>query len=108
MLLGRLGLLVAALLTRATPARGDAIDDLVAAVSQANIQSHIETLAAAPRDTPLAKADAAAYVTTELASYGYTVTTDPVGPTDNLIATLPGTRTPDRAFIVGAHYDSVA
>lgn len=91
-----------------TPAAADPIADLVAEVSEANLQAHIETLAAGPRGTPAQQSAAAAYITAELESYGYTVVHDPVGTSENLIATLPGTETPEQAFLIGAHFDSVS
>jgi hypothetical protein len=91
----------------ATPAAADPIADLVAQVSEADLQAHVEALAAAPRSTPAQQSAAAAYITATLESYGYTVVHDPVGTSENLIATLAGTGTPERAFLVGAHFDSV-
>jgi hypothetical protein len=92
----------------ATSAFADPIADLVAQVSDANLQAHVETLAATPRSTPAQQSAAAAYITATLESYGYTVVHDPVGTSENLIATLAGTSTPERAFLVGAHFDSVS
>jgi hypothetical protein len=63
-------LLAALLVLGAGVARADDIDDLVAQVSQANIQAHVATLAAAPRSTVAAMDAAADYIEAQLASYG--------------------------------------
>lgn len=83
------------------------IAEFVSQVSQANIQTHITALEG-ERDTPAQQAAAASYIRTQLESYGYTVDSDPVGASENLIATLTGTVTPNQVYIVGAHFDTVA
>ncbi len=87
------------------------LDTLVGQLSQPNIEAHVNALAANPRDTPAAWTTAAAYIESELVSYGYTVVRTAVasaeGNADNLSATLTGTTTPADVFILGAHYDSV-
>jgi Zn-dependent M28 family amino/carboxypeptidase len=88
------------------PAAALTIGDLVAQVSQSDIQAHIAALEG-ERATPAQQAAAAAYITSELESYGYTVTSDPVGTSENLIASMPGTATPDQTFVIGAHFDGV-
>ena len=87
--------------------RADEIDDLVAAVSQANIQGHVAILAAAPRESAIARDAAADYIEAQLVSYGYAVSRVAVGGGENVIARLDGTLVPNAVFLVGAHYDSV-
>lgn len=82
-------------------------DDLVGQVSRANIEAHILALHG-PRAVAAARARAADYIAQELQSYGYSVTRDPVLDDENIIARLPGTVTPERIFVVGAHFDTVA
>ena len=84
----------------------DCIGDLVDQVSQTNIAAHIKALAF-PRDDPESQAVASAYIAGQLESYGYNVTLDPVGTSENVIARLEGTLTPDSVFVVGAHFDTV-
>ncbi len=105
-----LAAVVAALLptmSRAVPS----IDALVAQLSQSNIESHVTTLAASPRDTPAAWASAATYIENQLISYGYTPARTAVpsveGSADNISVTITGTTTPSEIFIIGAHYDTV-
>lgn len=106
--------LLAALLLIALANPADAvvaIDALVAQVSKANIEAHVNALAAAPRDEPADWAAAATYVENALVSYGYTTSRRSVasaeGPADNVSATLTGTVEPTEVFVIGAHYDSV-
>jgi len=87
-------------------ARADTIDDLVAQISTDRLRTHISVLAAGPRDTPAAQAAAASYIVGQLQSYGYSVMQDPVLQTANLIVHIPGQRTPEVTFVVGAHFDS--
>ena len=101
-----LALTVFLAVTALRPAAALTIADLVAQVSQNDIQAHIAALEG-ERATAVQQAAAAAYITSELQSYGYTVTSDPVGMSENLIASLPGTATPDQTFVIGAHFDSV-
>jgi cysteine-rich repeat protein len=91
-----------------TPCPSEAqIAGLVSQVSQANIQSHIAALEG-ERDTTAQQAAAAGYIRAQLESYGYTVASDPVGESENLIATLTGSLTPGQVYVVGAHFDTVA
>ncbi len=84
----------------------DTIDDIVSQVSTEQIRIHLSALAT-PRDTPAAQAAAANYILSQLQSYGYTPTQDPVSQSANLIVQVPGERAPEIAFVVGAHFDSV-
>jgi recombinational DNA repair protein RecR len=59
------------------------ITELVNQVSQSNIQSHIAALEG-ERYTAEELATTAAYIRAQLESYGYTVTSDPVGISENL------------------------
>lgn len=87
------------------------IDGLVGQLSKANIEAHVNALAAEPRDDPASWATASTYIENQLISYGYTPTRQAVnsgeGPADNVSAILSGTVDPNQVFIVGAHYDSV-
>jgi Zn-dependent M28 family amino/carboxypeptidase len=89
------------------PAAADPIDDLVGRVSLANLRAHVEALAAAPRASVAAQSAAATYVAAALESYGYAVTRETVDTSENVVARLAGTLTPERSFIVGAHFDTV-
>jgi YVTN family beta-propeller protein len=100
----RLWLLVV-LLTLISRAGADTIGDLVAQVSEDQLRARLTALPA-PRDTVEAQAAAADYIVSELQSYGYTVTQDPVLQSANLIVHIPGERHPERTFVVGAHFDS--
>ncbi len=84
----------------------DTIDDIVSRVSTEQIRTHLSALAT-PRDTPAAQAAAANYIVSQLQSYGYTPTQDPVSQSANLIVQIPGERAPEIAFVIGAHLDSV-
>lgn len=100
------------LLAGAGNARANAIDDLVAQISQTNLATHVAVLAAAPRADVVSQAAAAAYVEGELQAYGYTTSRQPVastiGVSDNVVARLVGTTAPDDVVVIGAHYDTVA
>jgi len=91
----------------ARASQADCIPDLVAEVSQSNIVAHVEALEY-PRADVVSRAAAAAYLTDQLESYGYTVTLDPVLSSANVIARLEGAETPQQIFVLGAHFDSVA
>jgi Zn-dependent M28 family amino/carboxypeptidase len=94
------------LVTALHPARGLTGDDLVADVSQSNLGLHIAALEG-ERATEAQQAAAAAYIRSQLESYGYEVTSDPVLTSENLIARISGIVHPDQTFILGAHFDSV-
>ncbi len=88
------------------PASGQTIGNLVSQISQANIQAHIAALEG-ERNTLAQTATAADYITGQLEGFGYTVLSDPIGGTENLIAELTGTTTPNAIFLIGAHFDTV-
>lgn len=87
------------------PARASEIEDLVAGVSQAQIEEHVAALAALERWTADGQAQARGYIRTALESYGYPVSTDGAG---NVAAERTGAVDPDRIFVLGAHYDAFA
>jgi acetylornithine deacetylase/succinyl-diaminopimelate desuccinylase-like protein len=89
------------------PAVADTVAELVAEVSQASVTAHIAALEG-ERSTAPAQAAAAAYIAGQLAGWGYLVTTQPVGASENLIATLEGGVHPDQVFVLGAHFDTVS
>ncbi len=86
-------------------AGADTIDNIVGQISSDQIGAHIGALPG-PRDTPASQSAAADYITSQLQSFGYTVTQDPVSQSANLIVHIPGERTPEITFVVGAHFDS--
>jgi Zn-dependent M28 family amino/carboxypeptidase len=102
----RLAALLLMALLYASPAASQ-IGDLVAEVSQANIQAHIVALEG-ERTTTAQMAAAASYVQTQLEGFGYSVTSDPILNSENLIAEIPGTLNPNDVFLIGAHFDTVA
>jgi Zn-dependent M28 family amino/carboxypeptidase len=91
----------------ATPALADPIADLVAQVSQANLTTSIQALEG-DRSTAPAQAAAAAWIEGQLAGFGYAVATQPVASSENLIAVAEGSLHPERVFVLGAHFDTVA
>jgi hypothetical protein len=88
------------------PALADPVADLVAEVSQVSLTAHVDALDFDRSSAP-AQAAAAAYIAGQLAGWGYAVATQPVGASQNLIATLEGGVDPERVFVLGAHFDSV-
>ncbi|MBW2266975.1 MAG: M28 family peptidase [Deltaproteobacteria bacterium] len=94
-------------ITCASVVASSQVSDLVTQVSQANLQGHITALQG-ERATTLQQAAAADYIRDELEAYGYTVQSDPVGSSENLIADLTGTLRPNEIFLVGAHFDTVS
>jgi hypothetical protein len=101
----------------APPAQAPDIGAIVASVEQQSIEEHIDHLSntIGPRSAfaqPEALQAAADYVEDELTALGYAVTLDPVtheGATfPNVVGVHEGTTCPERVFVVGAHYDSVA
>jgi Zn-dependent M28 family amino/carboxypeptidase len=88
-------------------ARADLVHELVDRVSHDAIVAHLEELDY-PRASTASRDAASAYIQQELASYGYTVTLDPVLTSENVIARREGTVTPERVFVIGAHFDTVA
>ncbi len=90
----------------AAPAPAQTIGDLVAEVSQTNIEAHITALEG-ERRTLAQMAAAADYIAAQLEGFGYSVVSDPIGGTENLIAELTGATDPDAIFLIGAHFDTV-
>jgi len=85
----------------------DCIEDLVYQVSEARLRAHVEALEF-PRADPLSQSLASYYIVGELASYGYTVTFDPVQTSENIIARRFDSGGPAESLIVlGAHFDTV-
>jgi len=80
---------------------------LVAQVSEASLIAHVAALEG-DRSSSAAQAAAAAYIRGELESYGYSVTSQPVASSENLIATRVGSVQPGAEFVLGAHFDTVA
>ena len=81
------------------------IVDLVSQVTKKNIESHIIALAG-QRYTNKEKTAAANYIRKTLESFGYVVQSTE-GVSKNLMADLKGSKTPNRIFILAAHYDTV-
>lgn len=87
-------------------------------VSSANLQQHVQTIAAAPRSYQSAGLSAARnYCASQLQALGYTVEIQPFSGTgwdgllydgQNVIGTRLGTSLPSQAVMVSAHIDSVA
>ncbi len=92
---------------RARMGAQDCIGDLVGQISESRIFDHIAALEF-PRNTAESQALASAYIADELTAYGYEVTLDPVQSSENVIARLEGSQTPERVFVLGAHFDSVS
>ncbi len=90
----------------AAPAPAQTIGDLVDQVSPANIEAHITALEGERRTLPQMAA-AADYIAAQLEGFGYSVVSDPIGGTENLIAELTGATDPDAIFLIGAHFDTV-
>ncbi|MHC4909670.1 MAG: M20/M25/M40 family metallo-hydrolase [Planctomycetota bacterium] len=78
----------------------------VAVVEEDRLLAHLRALEY-PRADPQGQARASAYITRQLLGMGYEVTLTPIGPSENIIARLPGTTQPDHVVIIGAHYDTV-
>lgn len=87
-------------------ASAETISDLVVRVSQDRIESHVASLEG-ERATSEQMAAAAGYIAAQLEAYGYTVQSDPIDDSENLIAELAGTTNPSSIFVVGAHFDTV-
>ncbi len=87
-------------------ANADTIQELVDQVSESRLSEYIGALEFS-RESIANLEIAAAYITSQLESFGYTVTEQPFSYSKNLIARLEGTSQPDRVFVVGAHYDTV-
>lgn len=79
---------------------------LVSQVSKENITQHIKALEG-PRFNEDEKVKAVTYVKTQLENFGYLVQHQKIKDNQNLIAELKGSKFPARAFILGAHYDTV-
>ncbi len=84
----------------------DCIQARVEQVSETSLRTHVQSLEF-PRATEESRAMASAYIAEALTSFGYEVTCDPVETSENVIARLEGVRTPERVFVVGAHFDTV-
>ena len=80
------------------------------AVNSTQLRTHLDQLAT-ERYSDLALARTRAYLTQQLRSYGYELTTQPFGSGESIGANLsvirPGTEDPGHKILVGAHYDSV-
>jgi len=100
----RLIALALATLGRAAPAHADA-SDLLLQVSQDEIAAHISALGF-ERVTASQQAVAADYIESQLQSFGYQVSRIPVQDSENLVASIPGTGSPDQILIIGAHFDT--
>ena len=97
-----------------TAAEPPDIAALAGRIEQQRIHDHIDAIDE-PRSAfsqPEALQTAADYVDGQLRGFGYPVTLEPVTHGDvtfpNVVAAQEGTACPERVFIVGAHYDSVA
>jgi Zn-dependent M28 family amino/carboxypeptidase len=99
-----LALPLAALLLPET-ARAASLSDLLAQVSQSNVQSHIAALEG-DRSGAASQAAAASYLDAQLTSYGYAVSSQPVAGSENVIAVLAGESLPEQVFVLGAHFDT--
>lgn len=89
-----------------------AVPPLLAAVSPPRLRAHVDAI-----DTPRPGASAAGvaaadYVDGQLAALGFTVqrqqASDGASTMPNVFADMAGTACPEKLFVVGAHYDSVA
>jgi len=89
------------------PARADVIQFLVDEVSEARLSEHIAALEF-PRSTPANLAVASDYIRGQLESFDYTVSEQPLDYSENLIARIEGSMDPDRVFVIGAHFDTIA
>ncbi len=87
------------------------IDELVNQVSVENIKKNISALAKSERFDDEQKTNALNHIKTQLESFGYAVKviekTIQGKINRNIVAQLKGELTPNRIFVVGAHYDSV-
>ncbi len=101
------GLALLVVVTTVPLALADTIQDLVDQVSETRLSEHISALEF-PRWTPGGLGLAAEYITEQLESFGYSVSEQPVDYSENLIARLEGTVFPNRVFVVGAHFDTIA
>ena len=86
------------------------IELLSAQISAEKIEAHIDKLTneIGARDTTATQSYAADYIAEQLTEYGYEVTRVPVDDSENVIAQLPGQLNPDKTFVIGAHFDTVA
>lgn len=89
------------------------IDDMVARVAGANVQTYVDELVAfGTRHSNLqGGTQAQAYLKAKFESFGYTQILEQPVPNigaDNVCATKPGLVTPDKVFVVGGHYDSTS
>ncbi len=83
------------------------VETLVQRVDAQRIEAHTIALEYA-RYLPADQQDAATYIVAELTSYGYVPTFDPIAESENVLVRIVGARHPDRVFVLGAHFDTVA
>ncbi len=107
-------LVAAAFATAGTNAQTPDIEELVARIDAEHLRAHIDAIDE-PRNAfaqPERLSAAADYVQSQLESFGYDVTLDDVtyrtATFPNVFGEQRGTSCPDRTFVVGGHYDSVA
>ena len=72
-------------------------------MSTSNLQNHVAALSG-DRSSVAGRNAARGYIAGQLQSYGYATSVDAQG---NIIAALPGVTTPDKIYVVGAHFDAV-
>lgn len=94
--------------------RGDSrISGMIDRISVERLREHVRSVQVDrnPYDQSPQLERTAEYIRTQFLKYGWDVKEDPVPwngrTTPNLIAEKKGRTTPDRVFILGAHYDSV-
>jgi Zn-dependent M28 family amino/carboxypeptidase len=102
---GGVPFLLLAVVALPAASRAATVFDLVGQVSQSNLESHVAALEG-DRFSPAGQAAAASYISAQLTAYGYTVTTQPAGSSENVIAVLDGRLEPEQVFVLGAHYDT--
>lgn len=93
-------------LAATAPAQAATTADLVGAVSQANLETSVAALEGERADGADRLA-AALWIESTLDGYGYDAERWDVFGVLNVVATLPGTRTPDEVVVIGAHFDTV-
>ena len=86
------------------------IQAIVAQVSQANLQAHVNSMVAfgTRRHGQPGEVSAQNWLRSQMQSYGLNTTLwNYDSGADNVIGELPGTTDPDKIVIIGGHYDSV-
>lgn len=96
-----------ALLCGAAPAGATSLPALVARITEDGMRARLEALVG-ERATAEQQAATVAALRGALEACGYAVTTRSVGSSENVVATLTGATAPERVFVVGAHFDTVA